>query len=230
MLMSIFKFCGAGCVAAALLATLSGAPQNSNEKKAEIWSVREDALSGKSFVAEDVYTMQGSEPVEGVDYDGSSPLNSDEKGFDYKVEIENSICELENAMEESAEIMRSLQMDSSAAMFGDEIINGRPQDLSGMNIEEFEIQRLQCGQECISHNSDAEVIAKVDISVPKISSRAVVDEDEINEVNHLYSLRGEVGKVFSSATLKVVDILFDHGENERALSMLEEELSGIMRN
>ncbi len=171
----------------------------------EIWSTRESAIDSVPTGGSGIYAMQGAESDSDMDYNSIIPI---EPRINKTIteNFDNSVQQLDLAMQESAEIMKSLNTNSAAYLDNGQLL---PQDQAQMNIDEFEMQSLEdetAGN--ISSNINNQVIADVDISYP--AARA-------GRSRH----SGEI----SSATMKVVDVLLKYGMDDRAVSVIERDLN-----
>ncbi len=194
---------------------VENAKQLTNESS-EIWSTREVSFQSVGNESEGILSMQGTELDSEVDYDRVIPISSGVA--DVYSNIESNMGRLDSAMQESAEIMRSLNTQSSGYIDGGQILIPSDAELS---IDEFEMQKIEPENKSISASFNNKVIAAVDISMPKYrTSGKKIAVRRANESNG----------VISSATMKVVNVLLDHGEDARALSMIESELFGVELN
>ena len=189
--------------------------QLTNESS-EIWSTREVSFQSVGNESEGILSMQGTELDSEVDYDRVIPISSGVA--DVYSNIESNMGRLDSAMQESAEIMRSLNTQSAGYIDGGQILIPSDAELS---IDEFEMQKIEPENKSISASFNNKVIAAVDISMPKC--RASGKKIAVRRAN-------ESNGVISSATMKVVNVLLDHGEDARALSMIESELFGVELN
>ena len=168
----------------------------------EIWSSPQTALRTGAFVSGDISAMQGSEDRVGVNYDRIIPLNHGTNA-DLTAAFDNSVELLDQALQESSEVMRSLKTGSAACL--DDGLLGR-QDESGLCIDDFEMQKIKDESTDLSSLPVDNMVAEVDIALP--AARRLQ--------------RSRSGEI-SAGTLKVVEVLLRYGMDDRALSVLEDE-------
>ena len=167
----------------------------------EIWSSPQAALPTGQMPTGDISAMQGTSEEMEVDYDRIIPLNH-RSNADLAESFDSSVELLDQAMQESNEIMRSLKT-GSAACLDDGLLREQGED--GLCIDDFEMQKIPGESGGISSLPADNVIAEVDIALP-VARR----------------LRKNYSAPISDATMKVVEVLLRYGMDDRALSVLEE--------
>ncbi len=177
-----------------------------------IWSKKEVAYNTGTSIKSNLYAMQGIEQDHDVNYDNIIPMNP-EQNSNIVGSLENNMDRLDLAMQESSEIMRSLKTGSSKYLDMDQAIIS---DESQMCIDDFEMQKIETDYSGTSNHIGNNVIAGVDITLP--ATRIISNN---------YSPKIKLNKPLeiNSATMKVVGVLLRHGLEDRALGMIEKELT-----
>ncbi len=170
----------------------------------KIWSTRESAIDTVGDGNSGIYAMQGFESDSAIDYNSIIPIEP-RVNKTITDNFDSSVEQLDLAMQESAEIMKSLNTNSAAYLDNGQVLQ---QDQAQMNIDEFEMQSLEDETAENISSINNQVIANVDISYPagRVSSNSVPGE-------------------ISSATMKVVEVLLKYGMDDRAVSVIERDLN-----